>query len=109
MYGSQIVIMLDSFSSLCKQAIEKGSKNMFLKKLHMYAMTGKHSPQNIVHGKYNELMGIMKTNELCLSALCGNLGSGYVNSELNFSLNEKSKRTPDLAKKIDADMVSKRI
>lgn len=108
MYNFPIGVMLDSFRCDTKEAIEKAAK-IGAKGLQMYATTGEHSPENMTLAKCHELMDIMKSNGLCFSALCGDLGRGFVNPELNPSLIEKSKRILDLAKTLETDVVTTHI
>ncbi|MBP1548569.1 MAG: sugar phosphate isomerase/epimerase [Oscillospiraceae bacterium] len=108
MYNFPIGVMLDSFRCDTKEAIEKAVK-IGAKGIQMYATKGEHSPENMTTAKCRELMDMMKSNGLCFSALCGDLGRGFVNPELNPSLIEKSKRILDLAKELETDVVTTHI
>ncbi len=108
MYHFPIGVLLDSFRLDTKQAIEKAA---FLGAdgIQMYATKGEHAPENMTRAKINELKDMMKSNGLVFSALCGDLGMGFGNSELNPSLIEKSKRILDLAKELETDVVTTHI
>ena len=52
---------------------------------------------------------MVKSNGLVFSAICGDLGMGFGNKELNPGLIEKSKRILDLAKELETDIVTTHI
>lgn len=108
MYNFPIGVMLDSFKCDTKEAIEKAAK-IGAKGLQMYATTGEHSPENMNKEKCRELLDMVKSNGLCFSALCGDLGRGFVNPEINPELIEKSKRILDLAKELETNVVTTHI
>ncbi len=108
MYNFPIGVMLDSFKLETRAAIEKAA-SLGAKGLQMYATNGEHSPENMSKEKCRELLDIVKSNGLCFSALCGDLGRGFVNPELNPELIEKSKRILDLAKELETDIVTTHI
>lgn len=108
MYQFPIGVLLDSFRLDTKQAIEKAA-SLGADGIQMYATKGEHAPENMTRAKINELKDMMKSNGLVFSALCGDLGMGFGNSELNPSLIEKSKRILDLAKELETDVVTTHI
>lgn len=108
MYHFPIGVLLDSFRLDTKQAIEKAA-SLGADGIQMYATKGEHAPENMTRAKINELKDMMKSNGLVFSALCGDLGMGFGNSELNPSLIEKSKRILDLAKELETDVVTTHI
>ena len=75
----------------------------------MYATSGEFSPENMSAAKRKELLDMVKSNGLVFSALCGDLGMGFGNRELNPGLIEKSKRILDLAKELETDVVTTHI
>lgn len=108
MYNFPIGVMLDSFRCETKEAIEKAAA-IGAKGLQMYATNGEHSPENMTPAKCRELLDMVKSNDLCFSALCGDLGRGFIHPELNPELIEKSKRILDLAKELETDIVTTHI
>lgn len=108
MYQFPIGVMLDSFKLNYKDAIQKAAE-LGAKGLQMYATNGDFSPENLVGEKRRELLDIVKSNGLVFSALCGDLGMGFGNKELNPGLIEKSKRILDLAKELETDIVTTHI
>ena len=54
-------------------------------------------------------MDIIRSNGLVVSALCGDFGQGFGDSEKNPELIERSKRVLDLAKDLETDVVTTHI
>lgn len=108
MYQFPIGVMLDSFRLDTKQAIEKAAE-IGAKGIQMYATKGEHAPENMTKAKIAELKDMMQSNGLVFSAICGDLGMGFGNPELNPELIEKSKRILDLAKELGTDVVTTHI
>lgn len=108
MYQFPIGVMLDSFKLETKEAVNAAVK-IGAKGLQMYATEGIYSPENLTPSKRRELLDLVKSNGLVFSALCGDLGHGFINRELNPSLIEKSKRILDLAKELETDVVTTHI
>lgn len=108
MYKFPIGIMMESLKEDDKTAIES-AKKMGVKGLQMYAREGAHSPAEMTTAKRKELLDMMKSNGLCFSALCGDLGHGFWKTEMNPMLIEKSKRIIDMAKELETDIVTTHI
>lgn len=108
MYQFPIGVMLDSFRLEEKEAVRKAAE-IGAKGLQMYATEGIHSPENLNSAKRRELLNLVKSNGLIFSAICGDLGHGFINRELNPILIEKSKRILDLAKELETDVVTTHI
>ena len=108
MYQFPIGAMLDSFLLPDAEAIKRAA-SIGAKGVQMYSTTGVHSPENMTPTKINELMSMMKDNGLVFSALCGDLGHGFGNAELNPGLIEQSKRILELAKELGTNVVTTHI
>lgn len=108
MYQFQIGVMLDSFRLKTEDAIKKAAE-IGANGLQMYATTGEFSPENMSAEKRRELLKNVKDNGLVFSALCGDLGRGFGDRDLNPQLIEKSKRILDLAKDLETDVVTTHI
>ena len=108
MYKFPIGVMLDSFRLDAKDAIVKAAQ-IGAKGLQMYATSGEFAPENMNTAKRKELLDMVKSNGLVFSALCGDLGMGFGNRELNPGLIEKSNRLLDLAKELETDVVTTHI
>ena len=95
MYNFPIGVILESFrvdrSTAIKKAAEIGAKG-----IQMYATSGENAPENLSASARKELLKEVKDAGLVFSALCGDLGRGFGNKELNPELIEKSKRIVDL-------------
>lgn len=103
-----IGVMLDSFRTETRQAIEKAAA-VGAKGLQMYATNGPYAPENVSPAQRRELLDMVKSHGLVFSALCGDLGMGFSHPEKNPQLIEKSKRILDLAKDLETDVVTTHI
>ncbi len=103
-----IGVLLESFRTDTKEAVRKAAA-MGVEGLQLYATKGENSPEEMHAEKRRELLDFVKSNGLCFSALCGDLGKGFGNKELNPELIEKSKRILDLAKDLETNIVTTHI
>lgn len=108
MYQFPIGVMMESFRLDTKEAIKKAAE-VGAKGIQMYATNGEHAPENMSAADRKELLDMVKSHGLVFSALCGDLGHGFANPELNPSLIEKSKRILDLAKELGTNVVTTHI
>ena len=108
MYQFPIGVIVDSFRTDTRTAIQKAAA-LGAQGIQMYSTKGENSPENLVGAKRRELLDFVKSNGLCFSALCGDLGKGFGNPELNPELIEKSKRILDMAKELETDIVTTHI
>lgn len=108
MYNFPIGVILESFRLSRSESIKKAAA-LGAKGIQMYATEGENAPENLNHGQRIELKNEVIENGLVFSALCGDLGMGFGNKELNSGLIEKSKRIVDLAKDLGTDIVTTHI
>ena len=108
MYQFPIGVMLESFRLPTPEALEKAAA-IGAKGIQMYATTGEHAPENMNTAQRRELLDMLRAHGLCFSALCGDLGHGFGDPELNPSLIEKSKRILDMSMELDAGIVTTHI
>lgn len=108
MYQFPIGVMLESFRMETVPAIRKAAE-IGAKGIQMYATKGAHAPENMSASDRRELLDIMKSNGLCFSALCGDLGKGFTHPELNPELIEKSKRIVEMALDLETNIVTTHI
>jgi L-ribulose-5-phosphate 3-epimerase len=108
MYNFPIGVMLDCFRLDTKTAIEKAAQ-LGATGLQMYATSGEYSPENLTSSKRKELLDMVKSNGLKFSALCGDLGQGFGNKNINPELIEKSKRIMELAKDLETNIITTHI
>ncbi len=108
MYDFSIGVMLESFRLPTPVALKK-AKEIGATGIQMYAVDGEHAPEQLTGGKRRELLDMVKSEGLVFSALCGDLGKGFHNVELNPGLIERSMRILDLAKDLETDIVTTHI
>ena len=108
MYQFPIGVIIDSFRTDTRSAILQAAK-LGASGIQMYSTKGENAPENLTPAKRRELLDFVKSNGLCFSAICGDLGKGFGNRELNPALIEKSKRIMDLALELETDVVTTHI
>ena len=108
MYQFPIGVMLESFRLPTPEAIAKAAE-VGAQGIQMYCTNGEHAPENMTPAKCAELLDMLKSHGLRFSALCGDLGHGFGNAELNPTLIEKSKRIVDLSLTLECGIVTTHI
>ena len=108
MYNFPIGVLLESFRLPTREAVKKAA-DLGFSGIQMYATKGENSPENLSGAKARELLNYVKDNGLKFSALCGDLGHGFGNPEINPESIEKSKRIIDLALELDTNIVTTHI
>ena len=77
--------------------------------IQVYATSGEMAPENLVGQKRKDFLNMVKDNGLVISALCGDLGHGFANAEMNPELIRRSKLIVDLAKELETNIVTTHI
>ena len=108
MYQFPIGVIVDSFRTDTRTAILKAAA-LGAQGIQMYSTRGVNAPQNLTPSMRRELLDFVKSNGLCFSALCGDLGRGFSHADQNPELIEQSKRILDLAKDLETDVVTTHI
>ena len=108
MYPFSIGVMLDSFRTDIPTALDK-AQALGAKGIQVYATRGEMSPEEMTAEKRREFLKAVKDHGLVISALCGDLGHGFVDPDLNPKLIERSKRILDLAVDLETDVVTTHI
>lgn len=108
MFQFPIGVMLDSFRTDFATALDKAAA-LGAKGIQVYATRGEMSPENMTAEKRRDFLKAVKDHGMVISALCGDLGKGFVNPELNPELIEQSRRILDLAKDLETDVVTTHI
>lgn len=108
MYKFPIGAMTDSFKTDFRTAVEK-SKAIGAQGLQTYCTYGDMAPENMSQAKIAETLDIVKSNGLVFSAICGDLGHGFIDPAKNRDNIDKSKRIMELAKKLECNIVTTHI
>lgn len=108
MYNFPVGVILESFRCDRSAAIKKAAL-IGANGIQMYATEGENSPENLSKQDRIDLKNEVNDNGLVFSALCGDLGMGFGNKELNPGLIEKSKRIIDLALDLGTNIVTTHI
>lgn len=108
MYNFPIGVILESFRTDRSTAIKKAAQ-MGANGIQMYATRGINAPENLDAAARRELLKEVKDSGLVFSALCGDLGKGFGNKDLNPELIEKLKRIINLAKDLETNIVTTHI
>lgn len=104
----KIGVIVDSFRLGIKEGIKK-AKEVGASGIQVYATTGAMAPENLSAKQRKEFLDMVKSSGLVISALCGDLGSGFTERESNGQKIEKSKRIMDLAKDLDTNIITTHI
>ncbi len=108
MFKFPIGAITDSFRLPTLEAIDAAFE-VGAKGVQMYATKGENSPEEITAQRKKDLKERLDAHGMCFSALCGDLGKGFGNKELNPELIEKSKRIVDLALDLDTKIITTHI
>jgi len=101
-----IGVLLDNFKtdlhSALKRAAQVGAQG-----IQVYSTSGDMAPENLTPAKRRELLDLVKSHGLVISALCGDLGGGgFTWPDRNPEKIERSKRILELAKDLETDVVT---
>ena len=105
MYNFPIGVMLESFRLPFREAVEKAAQ-VGAQGLQIYMTKGEMAPENLTPEKIREKLDIIKSNGLCVSAICGDFGHGFGNADQNPLLIERSKRVLDLTLHFETNIVT---
>ncbi|MBE5893629.1 MAG: sugar phosphate isomerase/epimerase [Lachnospiraceae bacterium] len=108
MYQFPIGAIVDSFNLETREAI-KAAAAIGAKGIQMYSTNGVNSPANLVGQARKDLLNYVKDNGMVFSAICGDLGQGFMHREKNPDLIDQSKRIMELAKDLESDVVTTHI
>jgi len=108
MYNFKIGAMLESFKLPFREAVEKAA-SLGVQGLQLYMTNGEMAPENLNEKIIKEKLDIIKSNGLCVSAICGDFGHGFGKADLNPALIERSKRVLDLTLLFETNVVTTHI
>lgn len=107
MYDFSIGVVLDCFRTDITAALAQAQK-LGISGVQVYAIEGEISPEMTPEAR-REFKNKVAAHGLTISALCGDLGHGFHNPDLNPTNIERSKRILDLAKELGTDIVTTHI
>lgn len=108
MYAFPIGAILDSFSMPVRPAVEAAEK-IGVKALQVYATRSSIAGRPADKAARRDFVRLIGDHGLTLSALCGDLGQGFVDPEKNPSLIEESRDILDIALEMGTDIVTTHI
>lgn len=105
----KIGVMVDSFRLPLEDGIRKAAE-VGASGIQIYSTSGEMAPENLPAGRRREILNLIRSSGLVVSALCGDLGGhGFARAEDNGWKIEKSKRIMDLARDLDTNVVTTHI
>lgn len=108
MFNFPIGVMVESFRLPLKEAIEKAAE-IGANGLQIYMTNGDMAPENLNASKVKEILDVIKSNGLVVSAVCGDFGHGFSDPELNKVNVERSKRVMELSQNFETNIVTTHI
>ena len=100
--------MLESFRLPTAEALDQ-AVSIGVQGIQVYTTQGERAPENMDAAKRRSFLSEVQSRGLTISALCGDLGKGFTDPELNPQLIEKSKRILDLALDLKTNIVTTHI
>ena len=107
MYDFSIGVVLDCFPMDTRDALKQAAA-LGLDGIQVYAIEGPISPE-MTPAARREFRDLVSSHGLTISALCGDLGHGFLDPAQNPKNIERSKRILDLAKDLGVDIVTTHI
>ena len=104
----EIGVIVDSFRLPIKEGIKKAYK-LKAKGIQIYAVKGYMNPNNLKANERNELLKYIKSYGLKVSALCGDMGGGFMDKTTNKDKILLSKKIIDLALDLECNIVTTHI
>jgi sugar phosphate isomerase/epimerase len=109
MAAFQIGVMVDSFHLGLREGIMK-SREVGAAGIQIYAVSGEMAPENLNPAQRKEILDLIHSNGLAVSAICGDLGGhGFSREEENAWRIQKSKEIVDLALDLGANVITTHI
>lgn len=108
MYQFPIGVILESFRKPIPEAVEEAAK-LGVKGLQVYATRTRLAHEDMTPAQRKDFLRMVKDHGLVFSALCGDLGKGFGNPDLNPALVEESKRILDIALEMETNIVTTHI
>ncbi|MCL2433743.1 MAG: sugar phosphate isomerase/epimerase [Clostridia bacterium] len=103
-----IGVLLESFRLPPDRAIQAAA-DLGIKGLQLYATRGPFSPDEMTPARQKELQNLLDGHGMVISALCGDLGHGFIDTSRNPKLIEESKKIMYLARELGVNVVTTHI
>ncbi len=104
----KIGVLLESFKQPIDESLRLASE-LGCSGIQVYATNGELAPENLKGAKIIEFKNKVRDNGLTISALCGDLGGGFMDKAKNPEKIAKSKAILYLAKELGVDIVTTHI
>jgi len=105
----KIGVIADSFRVGIDESIKKAA-SIGAQGLQLYATSGEMSPENLSPGRKREILDMIESYGMVISAICGDMGGhGFEIASHNIIRIEKSKRIMELAKEFKSNIVTTHI
>ena len=104
----KIGVLLESFHKPVGQALKMAGE-LGVDAVQVYATKGELSPENLIGQALSDFKKAVADSGLTISALCGDLGGGFMDPAANPKKIEKSKAILDLAKELGTNIVTTHI
>ena len=104
----KIGVLLESFHKPVGQALKMAGE-LGVDAVQVYATKGELSPENLKGQALSDFKKAVADSGLTISALCGDLGGGFMDPAANPKKIEKSKAILDLAKELGTNIVTTHI
>ena len=104
----KIGVLLESFHKPVGQALKMAGE-LGVDAVQVYATEGELSPENLKGQALSDFKKAVADSGLTISALCGDLGGGFMDPATNPKKIEKSKAILDLAKELGTNIVTTHI
>ena len=109
MHNLKIGVIVDSFRVGAIEGIKKAAR-LGAQGVQIHAVSGEMAPENLSNIRRKEILDIIQSYGMVVSAICGDLGGhGFAIAGDNPGKIEKSKRIMELAKDLKSDVVTTHI
>lgn len=109
MFNYPIGAMMHSFRLPEREAVETAAK-IGVKGLQVLCVPDwEYSPDNMTPERIKNLKDLIESNGLCVTAVCGDMGKGFADRELNPDLIDKSKKIMDIALELGTNILQTHI
>ncbi|HNT34983.1 MAG TPA: sugar phosphate isomerase/epimerase family protein [bacterium] len=104
----KVGVIVESFRKQVREGIHLASQ-LKLDGIQVYVTHGEMAPENLSKSGREEFLAFVRSQGLELSALCGDLGHGFVDPNKNQELIEKTKKMVDLCLDLSTPILSTHI